>query len=140
MYPDSFDIKASDQYLEMLNNYNNAVMQILADTTGKPFSVVLEDCKKDVFLTPEEALEYGIIDHIVDDFNQIIDIESSVMNMESKAEVAAAEEFRLKIISDLNLSCDAKCDRCDKSDSCSDLERINDHLNSLSHDVSGNES
>lgn len=43
---------------EILNTY-------LADFTGKPITKIAEDCDRDYFMTPEEAVEYGIIDEVV---------------------------------------------------------------------------
>lgn len=38
---------------------------ILAKHTGKPVEQVEKDCDRDNFMTPEEALEYGLIDKII---------------------------------------------------------------------------
>lgn len=43
---------------EILNTY-------LSDFTGKPLEKIAEDCDRDYFMTPEEAVEYGIIDEVV---------------------------------------------------------------------------
>lgn len=40
--------------------------KILAENTGQPFEVVAQDTERDNFMTAEEALEYGIIDKIID--------------------------------------------------------------------------
>jgi ATP-dependent Clp protease protease subunit len=118
------DVKSSDQYLEILDNYNDLIMNILSENTGKSFDQVKEDCKKDVFLTPEEALEYGLIDYIVDDFNQIINLDNSILSQEIKREEKINEEFRLSVINNLKLSCDAMCNTCPKSESCEDIAKI----------------
>ncbi len=39
--------------------------EILAKNTGKPIDVVAKDTDRDYFMTAEEALEYGLIDQIV---------------------------------------------------------------------------
>lgn len=38
---------------------------ILAKHTGKPIDQVEIDCDRDNFMTPEQALEYGLIDKII---------------------------------------------------------------------------
>ncbi|CAK0876539.1 unnamed protein product [Prorocentrum cordatum] len=38
----------------------------LADFTGKPQDVIEKDCDRDYFMTPEEGVEYGIIDAVVE--------------------------------------------------------------------------
>jgi len=42
----------------LLNTY-------LADFTGKPIDRIAADCDRDYFMTPEEAVEYGIVDEVV---------------------------------------------------------------------------
>mmetsp|Transcript_31047 Transcript_31047/g.82237 ORF Transcript_31047/g.82237 Transcript_31047/m.82237 type:complete len:330 (+) Transcript_31047:91-1080(+) len=43
---------------DILNTY-------LSDFTGKPLERIAADCDRDYFMTPEEAVEYGIIDEVV---------------------------------------------------------------------------
>lgn len=38
--------------------------RILSENTGKPLEVIENDTERDNFLTAEQALEYGLIDHI----------------------------------------------------------------------------
>ncbi len=38
--------------------------RILSENTGKPYEVIEQDTDRDNFLTAEQALEYGLIDHI----------------------------------------------------------------------------
>jgi ATP-dependent Clp protease protease subunit len=40
--------------------------RILAENTGKPIEVVAADTERDNFMTAEEALEYGIVDKVID--------------------------------------------------------------------------
>ena len=42
------------------------MVQILADNTGKPLDVVTADCERDNFMSAAEALEYGLIDKVLD--------------------------------------------------------------------------
>ena len=39
--------------------------QILSENTGKPIEVIAADTERDNWKTAEEALEYGLIDHII---------------------------------------------------------------------------
>ena len=41
---------------------NNA----LADHTGQPLEKIAEDTERDFFMSPQEALEYGLIDQVID--------------------------------------------------------------------------
>lgn len=43
---------------DMLNTY-------MADFTGKPLDTIAADTDRDYFMTPEEAVEYGIIDEVI---------------------------------------------------------------------------
>jgi hypothetical protein len=36
----------------------------MADSTGQPLDKIEEDTDRDFFMTPEEAMEYGIIDEV----------------------------------------------------------------------------
>jgi len=38
----------------------------IADYTGQPVSKIEEDCDRDFFMTPEEAVDYGIIDEVIE--------------------------------------------------------------------------
>lgn len=56
------DIKIrAERILKMKDGLN----QILAESTGQPFAKVEKDTDRDNFMSAEEALKYGLIDHIV---------------------------------------------------------------------------
>ena len=40
--------------------------RILAENTGKAIEVVTADCERDNFMTAQEALEYGLIDKVIE--------------------------------------------------------------------------
>lgn len=57
------DIKIhADHILRVRNNMN----RILAEKTGKDISVIERDTERDNFMTSAEALEYGLIDKVLD--------------------------------------------------------------------------
>jgi ATP-dependent Clp protease, protease subunit len=58
--PADIEIHANE-VLEMTRR----MAQILARHTGKPVDRVMSDIDRDRFMTPVEALEYGLVDHIV---------------------------------------------------------------------------
>lgn len=52
----------ADHIIRTRSKLNN----ILANNTGKSLEIIERDTERDNFLTAEEALEYGLIDHICD--------------------------------------------------------------------------
>jgi ATP-dependent Clp protease protease subunit len=40
--------------------------RLLAEHTGQPLEKISEDTDRDYFLSPQEAVEYGLIDRVVD--------------------------------------------------------------------------
>ncbi len=40
--------------------------EILAERTGQPLERITHDTERDNFMTPQEALEYGLIDEVVE--------------------------------------------------------------------------
>ena len=59
------DVTSSKSYYEFLKDNNDNIMKMLAHHTGKTLDKVKEDCKQDVWLDAKQALEYGLIDHII---------------------------------------------------------------------------
>jgi len=54
-----------DTELKQLEADNRLLMNILARHTGKHYKTLEKDCKRDLFLDPGMAMEYGLIDHII---------------------------------------------------------------------------
>ena len=56
------DQRVSLQYSEKLNK---RLMNILAENCGKTYKQIIKDTARDLWLSPEEAVEYGVVDHIL---------------------------------------------------------------------------
>lgn len=59
------DMTTSKSYLDFVSNNNDNIMKMLAFHTGHTLEKVKTDCKEDVWMSADEALKYGLIDHIV---------------------------------------------------------------------------
>ncbi len=53
-------------HLRRLETIKSRLNQILADNTGKSLDVITEACERDNFMTSQEALDFGIIDRVID--------------------------------------------------------------------------
>lgn len=53
-------------YAEQLERIGGTLLGLIAEHTGQPVSTVERDSRRDRWFTPEEAQEYGLIDHILD--------------------------------------------------------------------------
>lgn len=52
--------------IERINRMKNNLYNILAKHTGQPVEKIIQDSQRDFWLTAEEALEYGIVDKIIE--------------------------------------------------------------------------
>lgn len=59
------DISNSKNYYSFIKENNDKIMKIMADHTGHSLDKIKKDCEQDLWLTAEEALDYGIIDDII---------------------------------------------------------------------------
>ena len=41
------------------------IREIISDNTGQPYEQVARDSDRDFFLTPEQAVEYGLVDEVL---------------------------------------------------------------------------
>ena len=53
-------------HLKRLEIVKTRMNRILSENTGKPIEVVTADCERDNFMTAQEAMEYGLIDKVID--------------------------------------------------------------------------
>jgi len=60
-----FDFTNSKNYLEFVNEENDAMLKVLAKHTGQPFEKIKADCQTEYWMDAKAAKEYGIIDHIL---------------------------------------------------------------------------
>lgn len=60
-----FDIVNSKNYYEFLQDNNDNIMKMLAKHTGHTLEKVKTDCLRDVWLDSKQALQYGLVDHII---------------------------------------------------------------------------
>ena len=53
-------------HLKRLEVVKSRMNRILAENTGKSIEVVTADCERDNFMTAQEAVEYGLVDKVID--------------------------------------------------------------------------
>ncbi len=53
-------------HLRRLETIKKRLNQILADNTGKSIDIITDACERDNFMTSQEALEFGLIDRVLD--------------------------------------------------------------------------
>ena len=53
-------------HLRRLEIIKERMNRILSQNTGKPIEVVTADCERDNFMTAQEAMEYGLVDKVLD--------------------------------------------------------------------------
>ena len=53
-------------HLKRLEIIKKRMNEILAGNTGKPIEVVTADTERDNFMSAQEALEYGLIDRVIE--------------------------------------------------------------------------
>jgi|SRR5579885_1103205 len=59
------DFTNSKNYYEFVDAENDAMLKVMAKHTGQTFERVKADCQTEKWMDAKEALEYGIIDHII---------------------------------------------------------------------------
>lgn len=51
--------------VQRLDSENQTLVEMLARHTGQPMTVVDADCQEDKYFQAQEAIEYGLVDHIL---------------------------------------------------------------------------
>lgn len=59
------DMINSKNYYEFLEDNNDNIMKMLAKHTGHSLDKIKSDTTRDVWLDSKQALEYGVVDHII---------------------------------------------------------------------------
>jgi|SRR5579859_2747142 len=59
------DMASNKSYYESIIENNDSIMKILSHHTGQPLEKIRKDCLEDVWMSPTEAIKYGIIDKIL---------------------------------------------------------------------------
>lgn len=54
---------------KLIKEMQKELYTILADSTGQPYDKISEDCDRDNWMTSGEAMEYGLIDEVLDKTN-----------------------------------------------------------------------
>ena len=66
---------------EDLRHTRDTVLGIIAEDTGQPIERIFEDSLRDRWYTAQEAVDYGFVDAIVDNFEQVMPTARPVMAM-----------------------------------------------------------
>ncbi len=52
-------------HLRRIERIKDKINAIMSENTGKPVDVIRDACERDNFMSPEEALEFGLIDKVI---------------------------------------------------------------------------
>ncbi|WP_370949363.1 ClpP family protease [Amycolatopsis sp. cg5] len=66
---------------DSLRHTRDTVLGIIAADTGQPIERIFTDSLHDRWFTTAQALEYGFIDHVVDDLAQVVPVRSHKMGV-----------------------------------------------------------
>lgn len=50
---------------EQIKNIKDTLYKILSENTGQPYERILKDADRDCWFTAQQALEYGLIDEVL---------------------------------------------------------------------------
>jgi hypothetical protein len=69
--------------------------RIMADYTSQPLTKIEEDTDRDRYMSPLEAKEYGIIDHIIGGEEAVFDIKGSLKKFPKASSKRSGDGVRL---------------------------------------------
>ena len=58
-------------YADQLEHIGTRLLRLTAEHTGQPYATVEADSRRDRWFTAEEARDYGLIDHILDEVDDV---------------------------------------------------------------------
>jgi len=88
----SGNIQDVEKSVEQSKKFNEQILDLLSKVTGKDKEIIREDIERDLWLNAEEALNYGIVDKILDDNSN--EVKSFNLLMEKKNNDIATKEFK----------------------------------------------
>lgn len=63
---------------EVANN-RKVMCQLIAEAAGKPLDTVISDCSRVKYLQPHEAVEYGLVDQVIENGEKAMPVQPSFM-------------------------------------------------------------
>jgi ATP-dependent Clp protease protease subunit len=58
-------------YAQQLDRIGNTILRLTAEHTGQPYETVERDSRRDRWFSPEEARDYGMIDQIIEQLDDV---------------------------------------------------------------------
>ena len=58
---------------EQMQKTKQRLTRILSENTGRPFAQVAADTERDNYMTAQQAMEYGLVDHVIVDRSTLVD-------------------------------------------------------------------
>ncbi|MBT3605634.1 MAG: ATP-dependent Clp protease proteolytic subunit [Candidatus Latescibacteria bacterium] len=59
------------RWAEQIIKLRKKINQLYADETGRPFEEIAQDTDRDRWFSPEEAVEYGLISHVIASYDDL---------------------------------------------------------------------
>ena len=90
---DNFDAEAAQRLVNLLSTCNKAMAELYAKKTGKGVQEILNAMHAETWLTAQQALDYGLIDEVIDSGADQVKL---VASMDRKKLYAAGRELNLR--------------------------------------------